>query len=436
MSDLLRKFERFRHAVVEPSCHGVLRSLARFRALACVGAMFVLFPSSVVSSISVCASGHLIRHFHGSRHSARFISHLVVRTHPDVSFHQYSEHGSGAFVLTCGCCWVMVSMEYATGEKSGYWYCGGVTQTWPLGMRLQEMDPSLLKRSTSTRCNCWNGSAQETREWKTSRTAQVEAVVQGTMTQQASMTQGEVRSGVSLVDTKLVTKQNAFSGEKDGQERWRTWSFMMRPYRAAHVTKLYYILSVLLGDKALDSGRTRPVRDGVTRWRWMVTCWEPRAFFRVQRTLQATLVIKFNIPGTDVTQLLTVWTDQVKDYKNQNSNKTFGECRSSWNPTTHDECDMMATEMQAAAICQVCGERGQSAKDYGYQANWEVRKVRRARKTRKDSGKAQEPRTLTTRRKELATIAKWLVILRRTARGGRRESHTIQATAVKVMCTA
>ena len=84
---------------MEPSCHGVLRSLARFRALVCVGAMFVLFPSSVVSSISVCASGHLIRHVHGSRHSARFISHLVVRTHPDVSFHQYSEYGSGAFVV-------------------------------------------------------------------------------------------------------------------------------------------------------------------------------------------------------------------------------------------------------------------------------------------------------------------------------------------------
>ena len=43
VSDLLRKLERFRHAVVEPSCHGVLRSLARFRALARVGAEFVVF---------------------------------------------------------------------------------------------------------------------------------------------------------------------------------------------------------------------------------------------------------------------------------------------------------------------------------------------------------------------------------------------------------
>ena len=82
-------------------------------------------------------------------------------------------------------------------------------------------------------------------------------------TQQATMTQGEVRSSVSLVHTKLVTKENAFSGEKDGQERWRTWSFMMRAYRAAHVTNLRYILSVLLGDKALGIGRTHPVRDGL-----------------------------------------------------------------------------------------------------------------------------------------------------------------------------
>ena len=145
------------------------------------------------------------------------------------------------------------------------------------------MDPSLLKRSSSTRCNCWNGSAQETREWKTSREAQVEAVARELVTQQATMTQGEVGSSVSLVDTKLVTKQNAFSGQQDGQERGRTWSFMMRAYRLAHVTKLYCILSVLLGDKALDIGRTRPVRDGATRWRWMVTCWETRAFFRVRR---------------------------------------------------------------------------------------------------------------------------------------------------------
>ena len=72
------------------------------------------------------------------------------------------------------------------------------------------------------------------------------------------MTQGQVRSSVSMVDTKLVTKQNAFPGEQDGQERWRTWSFMMRAYCAAHVTKLFSIRSVLMDDKALDTGRNCP----------------------------------------------------------------------------------------------------------------------------------------------------------------------------------
>ena len=98
------------------------------------------------------------------------------------------------------------------------------------------MDLRLLKRP-STRCNCWNGSAEEMREWTTLQTAQLEAVVQGTMTQQATMTQGKVRSNVTLVDTKLVTKQNAFSGDQDGKERWTTWSFKMRAFCAAHVTK-------------------------------------------------------------------------------------------------------------------------------------------------------------------------------------------------------
>ena len=172
------------------------------------------------------------------------------------------------------------------------------------------------------------------------------------------MTQGEVRSRGSLVDVKHVTKQNELSGRQDQTEQWRTWSFKMRAYCAAHVTKLYYILSELLDDKALDTGRTRPVKDGVTRWRWMVTCWEPGASLRVQRTLQAILVMTCYITDTNATQLLTVWADQVKDCEQQYSNKTFGGFRSSCDPRTHDECDLIAAEIQAA----VCGLREQSEK--------------------------------------------------------------------------
>ena len=56
-NDLSRNLECSRHAIVEPSCRGVLRSLTRFRAVARVGAVFVVFPSSVVSSVSVCGCG-------------------------------------------------------------------------------------------------------------------------------------------------------------------------------------------------------------------------------------------------------------------------------------------------------------------------------------------------------------------------------------------
>ena len=216
------------------------------------------------------------------------------------------------------------------------------------------MEPRLLIRPPSARCNCCNRSAQETRKWKTLRTVQVEALARELATQQATMTQGRVRSRGSLVDVKHVTKQNELSRRQDRMEQWRTWSFKMRAYRAARVTKLYYILSGLMDDRTMDTGRTGPVRNGVKRWRWMVACWEPRAFCRAQRAQQAILVMEWNI--TDTADSLA---DQVKDCEQQYSNKTFGGFSSSYDPRTHDECDLMAAEIQAA----VCGLREQSEKD-------------------------------------------------------------------------
>ena len=83
--------------------------------------------------------------------------------------------------------------------------------------------------------------------------------------------------------------------------------------------------------EAMDTGRTRPVRDGVKRWRWMVTCWEPRAFFRVQSKSDA------SDPGCEIEH---PWyrRDTVADSLDrpserpratENSNKTFGGFRSS-----------------------------------------------------------------------------------------------------------
>ena len=144
-----------------------------------------------------------------------------------------------------------------------------------------------------------------------------------------------------------------------------------------------------MDDRVLDTGRTCPVRDGVKRWRWMATCWGPRAFFRVQRALQAILVMTWYIPGTDASQLLTVWTDQVKYYEQQDSNKTFGEYRSSWNLRTHDELGLMTAEIPAVSVCHVSGKRGQSAKDCWYQANKGSEKSKKGKKDKKGQRKSK-----------------------------------------------
>ena len=120
------------------------------------------------------------------------------------------------------------------------------------------------------------------RELVTSQAAQLDAVAQELTAQRTVTAQTEVRAGLSLVDTKLLTKPNMYSGEHDGKERWATWSFKMRPCYAvmaprlgelmgsasqqeleirqdamtpndaAHSTNLYYILSLLTDGEALD----------------------------------------------------------------------------------------------------------------------------------------------------------------------------------------
>ena len=112
--------------------------------------------------------------------------------------------------------------------------------------------------------------------------AQLDAVAQELTAQGTATAKTEVRAGLSLVDTKLLTKPNVYSGEDDGKERWTTWSFKMRAYcaamaprlgelmgtastqdveirqdaltpcDAAHSTNLYYIPGLLTDAEALD----------------------------------------------------------------------------------------------------------------------------------------------------------------------------------------
>ena len=73
---------------------------------------------------------------------------------------------------------------------------------------------------------------QQLRDMTTLQTVQLDAVTQDLTAQRAATAQIEVRAGLSLVDTKLLTKPNMYSGEHDGKERWATWLFKMRAYCA------------------------------------------------------------------------------------------------------------------------------------------------------------------------------------------------------------
>ena len=163
---------------------------------------------------------------------------------------------------------------------------------------------------------------QQLRELVTLQAAQLDAVAQELTAQRTATAQTEVRAGLSLVDTKLLTKPNVYSGEHDGKERWTTWSFKMRAYcasmaprlgelmgtassqdveirqdaltpsGAAHSTNLYYIVSLLTDAEALDIVQNSPVSNGLEVWRRMVTRWEPTVTSRFRGMLQAILFPK------------------------------------------------------------------------------------------------------------------------------------------------
>ena len=60
---------------------------------------------------------------------------------------------------------------------------------------------------------------QQLRDMITLQTAQLDAVTEELTAPRAATAQTEVRASMSLVDTKLLTKPNVYSGEPDGHER-------------------------------------------------------------------------------------------------------------------------------------------------------------------------------------------------------------------------
>ena len=279
---------------------------------------------------------------------------------------------------------------------------------------------------------------QQLRDLVTLHTAQSEAVAQELTSQRAAAAQAETRSSVSLVDTKkLLTKPNGYSREQDGKERWATWSFKMRAYCAAmaprlgelmvsasrqeleirqdemtpadtaHSTNLYYILrACLTNQEALDMVQNIALCNKMEVWRRMVTRWEPNVPSRFRGMLQAILFPKLDIPGTDVTQLLTAWEKQVQDHEQQSGYKISDAIKLGvvlhqlsdaslrehllLNSRAYDKYDLMAAEIRTVAmarttwpgptpmdlsilakdvVCHVCGKRGHFAKDGWYQIN-------------------------------------------------------------------
>ena len=152
--------------------------------------------------------------------------------------------------------------------------------------------------------------------------------------------------------------------------------------------------------------------------------------------LQAILFPKWDIPGSDVTQLLTAWEKQVQDYEQQSGDKLSDAIKLGvvlhhlpdaslrehllLKLRVYDTYALMAAEIRAVAmarttwsgpvpmdlsilakdaVCHVCGKKGHFAKDCWYQTNKRSGKGKKGKKGKKGQGKAQNPRMVTPRRK-------------------------------------
>ena len=85
----------------------------------------------------------------------------------------------------------------------------------------------------------------------------------------------------------------------------------MTPADTAHITNLYYFLSLLTDGKALDIVQNSPANNGMEVWRRMVTRGETKVPSRHRGVLQAILFPKWDTPGAEARQLLKAWESQI-----------------------------------------------------------------------------------------------------------------------------
>ena len=101
----------------------------------------------------------------------------------------------------------------------------------------------------------------------------------------------------------------------------------------------------------------------------MVTRWEPKVPSRFRGVLQAILFSKWDIPGADVTQLLTAWEKQVQYYQQQSGNKISDAIKLGvvlhhlpdaslrehllLSSRAYDKYDLMAAETRTVAMARI-----------------------------------------------------------------------------------
>ena len=202
----------------------------------------------------------------------------------------------------------------------------------------------------------------------------------------------------------------------------------MTPSDAAHSTNLYYILSLLLTDtEALDIVQNSLVSKGMEVWRRMVARWEPKVPSRFRGMRQAILFPKWDIPGSDVTQLVTAWENQVQDYEQQSGDKISDAIKLGvvlhhlpdtslrdhllLNSRMYDTYALMAAEVRAVvmarttwsgptpmdlsilakdAVCHVCGKKGHFTRDCWHQSG--NKGSGKGKKGKKGQGKGTKPK--------------------------------------------
>eukprot|EP00971_Amphidinium_carterae_P204805 4064705-Amphidinium_carterae.1 len=195
--------------------------------------------------------------------------------------------------------------------------------------RLQQLEAAIgpLQQSNAELRNALHQADAELTALRTQAQAQGQA--------QASTPTG---SSKPLVDTRLLSKPQSFSGE---QAAWPAWSFVFAAYceavsadlgrlmkqaaaaaspvaysgRDAELSNQLYLMLVLsTTNRALDKVRGAPSGNGLETWRLFHAEWEPRAAQRFTAMLAAIMKTCFHEP---LQSSVEAWERDIRVYEDQ-----------------------------------------------------------------------------------------------------------------------